>query len=72
MEPNSEQLAARIAATRDELSDNLEELGHRMKDAVDWANPVSKTYRAIPRGGGRRRGAAFSLRQFSQYTAQSA
>ena len=42
MEPNSEQLAARIAATRDELSDNLDELGHRMKDAVNWRTQYQK------------------------------
>jgi hypothetical protein len=42
VEPNSEQLTARIAATRDELSDNLDELGHRMKDAVNWRTQYQK------------------------------
>jgi hypothetical protein len=42
MEPNSEQLAAHIAATRDELSDNLDELGQRMKNAVNWRTQYEK------------------------------
>ncbi len=36
MEPASEALAARITKTRDELSDNIDALGQRVKNAVDW------------------------------------